>query len=274
LRIRSGYPPKPLTGGDPAAAASSVFPSGEALIVEENDDPSVVMPATGQGAASKVKRPEAPTEAPPVNTSGTGVRRVVDADNSCLFTSLGYVLLGKDRSAGMNLRKVVAEEILADQLTYNEAVLNMEPMAYSDWIQHKDHWGGGIELAILSDHFSAEIVAWDVQSLRADKYGQGKDYKQCVHVMYDGLHYDALALSMLEGAPESEDFDITVFHPQDTYVDTQAKAVVAQLKAAKQYTDTQSFQLRCLVCQKGLVGESDAVEHAKQTGHQNFAEYK
>jgi ubiquitin thioesterase OTU1 len=31
--------------------------------------------------------------------------------------------------------------------------------------------------------------------------------------------------------------------------------------------------LRCLVCQTGLKGEKEAVEHAKATGHQNFGEY-
>merc|ERR1712107_229790 len=102
----------------------------------------------------------------------------------------------------------------------------------------------------------------------------GNGFNQCVHLVYDGLHYDALALSMLEDAPpESEDFDITVFHPEDKYMEDQAKAVVAKLKEAKQFTDTSKFSLRCLVCQKGLVGEADAIQHAKETGHQNFAEY-
>merc|ERR1712060_972529 len=151
----------------------------------------------------------------------------------------------------------------------------MEPNAYAEWIKGKDHWGGGIELAVLSDHFSCEIRAWDIQTLRSDRYGEGKGFKQCIHVIYDGLHYDALALSMLEDVPpESEEFDITVFHPNDSFMEEQVKRVVKQLQAAKQFTDTQQFTLRCLVCQQGLVGEKDAVEHAKATGHQNFAEYK
>ena len=33
-------------------------------------------------------------------------------------------------------------------------------------------------------------------------------------------------------------------------------------------------ELRCLVCQKGLVGEAGALEHAKSTGHANFCEFK
>jgi ubiquitin thioesterase OTU1 len=34
-----------------------------------------------------------------------------------------------------------------------------------------------------------------------------------------------------------------------------------------------NFTLRCGVCKAGLVGEKDAVKHAKETGHQSFTEY-
>lgn len=270
IMFKVGFPPKPVVDGDPSAAITSVFSSGEALIVEESDMPSVQVKV----AQPTVKRPQAPNSLPSLSTSGCAVRRIVDADNSCLFTSLGYVLLGKDRLAGMRLRDAVVEEILADPETYNEAVLNMEPTAYADWIKDISHWGGGVELAVLADHFSSIIVAWDIQTLRTDRFGEEKGYKQCVHLIYDGLHYDALALSMLEDVPpESEDFDVTVFHPEDKYMESQARAVVTKLNNAKQFTNTANFTLRCLVCQKGLVGEADAVAHAKETAHQNFAEY-
>lgn len=37
--------------------------------------------------------------------------------------------------------------------------------------------------------------------------------------------------------------------------------------------DTANFTLRCGICQLGLKGEKEAVEHAKQTGHTSFREY-
>lgn len=298
LVIKFGYPLKPLTGGNGSAALNTVFSSGESLTVEDGDAPSVLVesapvsasagdPASpapavasgpesaGTGSAPVVKRPDAPVAAPPVNSSGVGVRRVVDADNTCLFASFAYVFHGKDRKKGMPLRKLVADEILADPVNYNDAVLGQDPKAYAAWIQGPEHWGGAIELAVLADHYSTQIVAWDIQTLRPLRFGEGKGYKQCVHLVYDGIHYDALALSILEDVPpESEDFDITVFSPEDRYMETQAVAVVTKLNQAKKFTDTGSFTLRCLVCQKGLVGEADAVEHAKATGHQNFAEYR
>jgi ubiquitin thioesterase OTU1 len=52
-----------------------------------------------------------------------------------------------------------------------------------------------------------------------------------------------------------------------------AEQLVAACHAARQFTDTQNFTLRCGICQMGVKGEKEAQEHAKQTGHTNFAEY-
>ena len=52
-----------------------------------------------------------------------------------------------------------------------------------------------------------------------------------------------------------------------------AEQLVAALHSSKSFTDTANFTLRCGVCNCGLKGEKEAVEHAKQTGHQNFSEY-
>ena len=51
------------------------------------------------------------------------------------------------------------------------------------------------------------------------------------------------------------------------------EALVRALQASKKFTDTANFTLRCGVCNRGLTGEKEAVEHAKSTGHQNFQEY-
>ena len=46
-----------------------------------------------------------------------------------------------------------------------------------------------------------------------------------------------------------------------------------QAHEARQFTDVGSFTLRCGVCQVGVRGQKEAVEHAKATGHSNFSEY-
>ncbi len=44
------------------------------------------------------------------------------------------------------------------------------------------------------------------------------------------------------------------------------------LAQARQFTDVSRFKLRCLVCQRALGGQVDAMNHAKLTGHSNFGE--
>ena len=95
-----------------------------------------------------------------------------------------------------------------------------------------------------------------------------------VFLLYDGLHYDALALSPFEGAPE--ELDMTQ-HPCDSdnsaTVDDGVARLVAAAHAAKAFTDLQGFTLRCLVCREGMTGQAAAAAHAKSTGHANFGEY-
>ena len=52
-------------------------------------------------------------------------RRVVDADNSCLFASVGYVMEGT-RLAAPKLRALVAKAVVSDPVTYSEAFLGGE----------------------------------------------------------------------------------------------------------------------------------------------------
>ena len=44
-------------------------------------------------------------------------------------------------------------------------------------------------------HFGKEIAAFDIHTQRMDLYGEGDEYKERVMLIYDGLHYDALAIA-------------------------------------------------------------------------------
>ena len=103
-------------------------------------------------------------------------------------------------------------------------------------------------------------------------YGEGCGYKSRCYLIYDGLHYDPLALAQSENAQESE--DITLFDPQDNYVQEQGQSICNKMHEQKKFTDTSQFMLRCLACGKGLKGEQEAMEHCKLTKHTNFSEYK
>mmetsp|Transcript_24102 Transcript_24102/g.61600 ORF Transcript_24102/g.61600 Transcript_24102/m.61600 type:complete len:142 (-) Transcript_24102:541-966(-) len=129
------------------------------------------------------------------------------------------------------------------------------------------------QLAILSAHFGMEIAAFDIQTQRVDVFGQGSGHPTRVMLLYDGVHYDLIVKTLFDGAPE--ELDICTFDAatMDAAM-AEASILVAEAYKARKFTDTSNFTLRCLVCQKGLVGEAGALEHAKSTGHANFTEYQ
>lgn len=90
--------------------------------------------------------------------------------------------------------------------------------------------GGAIELSILSRHYGRQIDAYDIQTKRCDRYGQDEGYSERVMLIYDGLHYDAMAVSAFEGAPE--DLDITVL----------------QVHRVKAYHSLRKFMFAALPC--------------------------
>ena len=55
-----------------------------------------------------------------------------------------------------------------------------------------ESWGGELELIVLSEHFDAHFIAIDIQTGRAYIYGEGRPRRGML--IFDGAHYDALAL--------------------------------------------------------------------------------
>ncbi|KAG2437463.1 hypothetical protein HXX76_006113 [Chlamydomonas incerta] len=262
--------PGPASSGAGASGASGAGPAA-------TPRPAAAPAPSGGAPRSVTNAPAggpAPSSVPVAGGDGSCVvRRVVDSDNSCLFNAVGYVMEGS-RSTAARLRRVVADAVRADPFTFNEGFLGKPLGAYCDWIQQPDKWGGAIELFILAQHYKREIAAFDIRTKRCDVYGQDKGYGDRVLLLYDGLHYDAMAVAAFEGAPE--ELDVTCFEassPGGRAIMAAAEKLVAATNAARQFTDTANFTLRCGVCQIGLKGEKEAVEHAKATGHSNFAEY-
>ncbi|GAB4820059.1 hypothetical protein N2152v2_007105 [Parachlorella kessleri] len=201
------------------------------------------------------------------------VRRVIASDNSCLFNAVGYVM-EHTRAKAPALRRLIAQQVAADPFEWNEAVLGKPADEYCSWIQQPDKWGGAIELSILSKHYQREIAAFDIQTKRVDIYGQDGGYAERALVIYDGLHYDALAVAAHQGASEAS--DVTVLPSSGDRTDevmAAAAQLVAKAHEMRQFTDTAHFTLRCGICQLGFKGEKEAVAHAKETGHTNFSEY-
>jgi ubiquitin thioesterase OTU1 len=155
---------------------------------------------------------------------------------------------------------VIAAAVKSDPVTYNEAFLGKLNEEYVQWILNPEKWGGAIELSILCDHYAREIAAYDIQTMRCDLYGQGKGLTERVMLLYDGLHYDVLAVAPFADAPEEVDQTIFNVDKSGSIGSTAALAAnfVQEAHRARKYTDTGKFTLRCSVCQKGVVGEKVA----------------
>jgi len=217
-----------------------------------------------------------PPEIPVPNLEGTLVLRVMPDDNSCMFRALGAAVLGDALDAMTELRSIVAQTIQANPDLYSAGVLERRPDEYCRWIQRDDSWGGGIELAVLSQHFDLEICSINVQDLRVDRFNEGRATR-CI-LVYSGIHYDVVAITPFAGA--GPEFDRKVFDvarlndgdEEDGGALEAARELCKALQARHYYTDTHGFELKCNMCGWTGHGEKGATAHAKQTGHMDFGE--
>lgn len=253
-KILSGFPPKTMKLDDKTLTL-------ESLSVKSGDTFTVVNENKDKKTQPEIKNTEKPQP---------GVRRKeVPADNSCLFYSVFYVIEGfLEYETAKKLRAKIAEKVTADPENYSDAVLGKTQDEYSAWIQSDTSWGGAIELAILSEIFGVEIAAVDIKTLRLDIYGQDQCYTSRAYLIYDGIHYDPLYFDACDTQLPLQ----TIFSPRDDAMLTKVLELAEIAHKARQYTDTGSFTLICLTCQKKLTGQKEAQAHAKETGHGNFTE--
>ncbi|XP_077385513.1 ubiquitin thioesterase OTU1 isoform X2 [Festucalex cinctus] len=256
-KIMVGYPPSSLDlrNGD-ARLKDYPIKSGDTLIVEEEKNKAKL------GGHSVV------TRTPRLNALPALARRVVPADNSCLFTSVNYVVEGGvyDPACAPEMRGLIAQIVSGDPAAYSEVVLGKSNEDYCAWIRRGDTWGGAIEVSILSKFYQCEICVVDTQTVRVDRFGEDAGYRKRVLLIYDGIHYDPLQREAPGSPPQ------TVFSTADDVILAQALELADEARRKRQFTDVNRFALRCAVCQTGLVGQKEAREHARETGHTNFGE--
>ncbi|RKO98176.1 hypothetical protein CXG81DRAFT_9575 [Caulochytrium protostelioides] len=188
----------------------------------------------------------------------------MDDDNSCLFRAVSYVLDGHPRNHP-SYRELAAVAVQSDTDTFSEAVLGRPPDAYVAWITGPDRWGGAIELAALAQATRHELLVADVETGRIDVFGEGQGHPVRSALVYSGIHYDAAEIALPDGRVV-----------RDVTADPNAEAVrvaASALRAARQFTNTAQFTLRCSDCGQALRGEKEAQSHAASRGHVNFVEY-
>ena len=265
LRLLKGFPPTVITTSNGQEKLSGLeLRTGDTLIVEE--DTTVKATLEQQRTESLLRELEAQMG----TQNGILVRKVVPANNSCLFTSVNFVVdnANLDLSVAPTMRQLIASVVSSDPHTYNEAILGKSNTDYCSWILNDESWGGAIEVSILTKYYGVEIDVVDTQSVRINRFGEDQSYARRVLLIYDGIHYDPLMMEPLDPSMPSR----TIFSTDDDYVLTQALELAAEAKSSRQFTDTAKFTLRCLVCNKNLTGQAEAQTHASDTGHINFGE--
>jgi ubiquitin thioesterase OTU1 len=260
---------------------------------------SLAAASTAPGPLSKLK-PSA-TCVPTADGTLAVVKRPIAADNSCLFNAVGYTM-HQSLSRAPFLRRVVSNEVSGDPEKWSDAFLGMPNASYCSWIADPGNWGGGIELAILAAHYRREIYAWNIETGEAHVFGEDAGHARAVMVLYNGVHYDALAITPAPQAAEWE--DTTEFNPRTkrgraiveaarTLValngsggaanksrptsragssSTTASATTTGGKRRQRPKQQQPSlgRLRCTECSSILESTEAAKEHASATGHQSF----
>lgn len=197
-------------------------------------------------------------------------RRIIPADNSCLFNAFS-----KSFGTGIRaeiLRKMMSDAILSNPSVYTEAVLEKNPKEYAHWIQKSESWGGAIELQFLAETYKIEICAVDIQNCFPYHFYPKSPSPKRIILIFDGVHYDYIAKGIMEEMDPRE--DITQFETSQSQAIHNALCIANDLRKKRQFTDKNTFSLRCKVCLQGLIGQKEAIEHGKETGHSNFEEFR
>jgi len=273
LSVLYSYPPKELDLSKEDTLLGEIFKSlRESLIISENLSGNI------KEVNSQLKHCPTGRVAHSVDflnrNTGKLVRKVVPANNSCLFTAVYFCISNGvfDPTIGRSLRKVIVSKLKEDQIQYNDAILGCPNEEYRKKIISDDVWGGSIELKILSEYYSMEIVAVDTLNVRLNRFGEDKNYSSMIFLIYDGIHYDALYFEKRD-KPGSV---ITIFptKSQDSSeLLVMALEVAKEAKSKGQFTDIKNFKLKCLACSDCFTGSEEANLHASKTGHTNFGEF-
>ncbi|CAI5732426.1 unnamed protein product [Peronospora destructor] len=248
--VMVGYPPKMIEGPGERTLSSLGVRTGSVLVLKE-------APAT---SGNQVK------------STSVFMRRVMPADNSCLFHSIGYALTKGREGNGFIMRQLIKDTILAYPEKYSDVFLGRPVYEYCAWILDDNSWGGEIELSILSTYYKVEMVVFDVTSMSRLCYGEDQGFTQRMFLLYDGIHYDLVV--EVPSTTASEHHDVTLFAINDFTKVERASEVAVEAHQKHEFTDLSRFSIMCLVCRSTFIGQTEAVSHSETTGHQQFGEIK
>jgi ubiquitin thioesterase OTU1 len=199
------------------------------------------------------------------------IRREVDADNSCLFSSIAYLIDRENfqQDSGLKFRQIIIDYLLSDK--FDQSLLDLPKDQYIEFIVDPRNWGGALEVKMFSEIFEKQIVCIDVKTNRADIYGEDKHFEQRIYLLYNGTHYDPLVMNF---DSESEPLtDITIFESFDTEIMELMKCLVLNYKDLGDYTDT-NYNLECRDCKEKFKTQDDAAQHSINYNHWSYNQIK
>lgn len=188
----------------------------------------------------------------------------ISADNSCLFNSISYLCTGSS-NRGPELRQLIVTEIKSHPDVYTPVMLGCETEEYCRWISHPDHWGGYIEMQILSKHFGIEICVLHIEDCKMVPVNSCNATHR-IFILYDNTHYDAVVFK-----------GFGIEEMKKVKVDNEVAVALAMdmtrlLHDAGSYMNPKSCMMKCDTCGKLCQGKDEAERHGKVTGHCNFSQ--
>ena len=287
--VRFGFPPKKFEFvGDnkidlSTPLATIGLSSGEKLSVTTTDSST---------EEEDVKKEKTPTTqpAPLLNSEASDPNKIqiylndgsketlqvhsIPDDNSCLFHAIAYTTYrDTDFALSYQLRSLCADEIVTNTTTYNSAVLGgIAPTQYAEWILQPDSWGGGIEIAILSEKLEVAIFVLDMDALKYEKFNEDS-FSKFIVVLFTGIHYDVVEVVDVGGYVRTV-FDLG----SDDDVGESQAVLQGALELARRQKDagrvfnTQRAKIVCNVCGQLFVGERDIARHAEATMYTDFGQ--
>ena len=197
------------------------------------------------------------------------IRRYVDADNSCLFSSIAYLIDPKNfnMTSSYKYRYMIAEYLINNKL--DDVILDKPQNIYIEEIQDIKKWGGAIELRLFSDIFKIKIGSIDVMTNRIDIYGETKPYDKIIYTIYNGVHYDPLVMNF--SADSSKESDITKFDSMDDNILINFRKYAEIFQKSGDFVDISSIMsFECEVCNKQFQSQNDISQHAQNSNHWEF----
>ncbi|KAL0246796.1 hypothetical protein GEMRC1_008003 [Eukaryota sp. GEM-RC1] len=209
----------------------------------------------------------APSSSSPPNTTSNlkALKIDINADNSCLFNAIAFIVEGQRTSKATEYRNKAVDYLLSHSEDFDEATLGRPLQEYIGSLLDPVQWGGYVEIVLLSRALNLCINAIDIETLRVDSYPV-EGCSKTGFLLYSGIHYDAVSFRT---ANEQH----TLVDSTDEIHLERALELAKELQLKRDYVNVKKFTLKCLQCSQPLVGQEGAVSHAKETGHVNFGEY-